>query len=306
MSSRSRTSFAPEGGGNPARGLTLIVISGLASACVNGAIHHIAAELHPFIVTFFRNLIGLLVLLPLLLRAGLAGLRPKRPGLQLLRGLLQVVSAFLFVAGLALAPLAKVTALNFSAPLFAAVLAVVFLGEAMRLRRFVALAVGFAGTVIVLKPWQGSFDLGSGFVLLSALIWAFGMIIIKILMRSESSLTTTILTALISTPFAFVAALMVWQTPTLVQFAWLAGIGIAYAVSSLTFAEALKQADLTALLPLDFLKLIWAAALGYWFFAEVPEIATWVGGAMIFAGATYIAYRERAARLTTPPPGERS
>jgi drug/metabolite transporter (DMT)-like permease len=296
--------FAPESGGNFARGLTLMVISGLASVCVNGAIHHVAAELHPFIVTFFRNLIGLLVLLPLLLRAGLTGLRPKRPGLQLLRGLLQVVSAFLFVASLALAPLAKVTALNFSAPLFAAVLAVVILGEAMRARRLVALAVGFAGTVIVLKPWQGSFDLGSGFVLLSALFWAFGMIIIKILMRSESSLTTTILTALISTPFAFVAALMVWRTPTLVQFAWLVGIGIAYAVSSLTFAEALKQADLTALLPLDFLKLIWAAALGFFIFAEVPEIATWVGGAMIFAAATYIAYRERAARLPAPPPGE--
>ncbi|MCC7016886.1 MAG: DMT family transporter [Rhodospirillales bacterium] len=280
-----------------------MAISGIASACANGAIHHLAIELHPFIVTFFRNLIGLLVLLPLLARVGIYGLKPKRPGLQLLRGLLQAVSAFLFVAGLALAPLAKATALNFSAPLFAAVLAIVALGEMIRLRRIVALIVGFSGTLVVLRPWEGSLDIGSTFVLLSAFLWAIGMIVIKILMRSESSLTTTILTSVISTPFAFVAALVVWQTPTPTQFVWLVGIGIAHAVASLTFAEALKHADLTALLPLDFLKLIWAASIGFFVFAEVPEIATWIGGAMIFAGATYIAFRERAASNSAPPSG---
>ena len=280
-----------------------MAMSGIAAAAANGGIHHIAVELHPFIVTFFRNLIGILVLLPLLARVGIASLKPKRPGLQLLRGLLQVVSAFLFVAGLALAPLAKATALNFTAPLFAAILAIVFVGETVRLRRIAALIVGFSGTLIVLQPWEGSLDLGSTFMLLSAFLWAIGMIVIKILMRSESSLTTTILTSVVSTPFAFVAALAVWKTPTPVQFAWLVGIGIAYAVSSLTFAEALKQADLTALMPLDFLKLIWAAVIGYVFFSEVPELAIWIGGALIFAGATYIAYRERAVRKPAPPPG---
>lgn len=298
----NRSWFAPQGGG-VTQGLVLMAISGAAGACANGAIHHLAAELHPFIVTFFRNLIAILVLLPLLMRVGLSGLKPKRPGLQLLRGLLQAVSAFLFVAGLALAPLAKVTALNFSAPLFAAVLAIAFLGETIRLRRIVALVVGFSGTLVVLRPWEGLLDVGSTFILLSAFLWAIGMIVIKILMRSESSLTTTILTSVISTPFTFVAALAVWQTPTPVQFVWLLGIGIAYAVSSLAFAEALKQADLTALMPLDFLKLIWAAVIGYVFFAEVPEVATWVGGALIFAGATYIAYRERSMRNPAPSAG---
>jgi len=207
-----------------------------------------------------------------------------------------VVSAMLFIAGLSLAPLAKVTALNFSAPLFAAVLAAVILKEVLRVRRIVALTVGFAGTVIVLRPWDGAFDLGAAFVLLSAVAWAFGMIVIKILMRSESSVTTTILTTVLSTPFALAAALTVWQMPTATQFLWLTGIGGAYAASQLAFAQALKEADLTALLPLDFLRLIWAALLGYVVFAEVPEAATWIGGAMIFIAATYIAYRERRTR----------
>lgn len=302
MGLRFRSWFSPEAGGNVRHGLALMVLSGIAAAAANGGIHHVAAELHPFIVTFFRNLIGILVLVPLLMRVGLASLKPKRPGLQLARGLLQVVSAFLFVAGLSLAPLAKATALNFTAPLFAVVLAITFLGEVVRLRRMAALVIGFSGMLVVLRPWQGSFDLGSTFMLLSAFLWAIGMIVIKVLMRSESSLTTTILTSAISLPIAFFAALAVWQTPTPAQFGWLVGIGIAYAVGSLTFAEALKQADLTAVMPLDFLKLIWAAAIGYVFFAEVPEIATWIGGALIFAAATYIAYRERAARAIAPPP----
>lgn len=284
-----------DGGNRLVRGMILMFASGLAGSAANGAIHHLAVELHPFIVTFFRNLIGLLALLPLLLRVGLIGLRPQRPGLQVLRGLLQVVSAMLFVTALALAPLAKATALNFTAPLFAAILAAFILREALHMRRFAALAVGFTGMLVVLQPWDGGFDLGSILMLLSALLWACGMIVIKILMRTESSLTTTILTAVTSTPFAFIAALTVWQTPTNEQFIWLIGTGVVYALAQLAFAQALKEADLTALLPLDFLKLIWAAAIGYFFFAEAPEIATWVGGAMIMSAATYIAYRERKA-----------
>lgn len=276
--------------------MVLMLVSGMAGSAANGAIHQLAVELHPFIVTFFRNLIGLLVLLPLLLRVGLVGLRPRRLGLQLLRGILQVVSAMLFVTALALTPLAKATALNFTAPLFAAILATVILREAVRIRRIAALAVGFTGMLVVLQPWEGGFDLGSIFMLLSALLWACGMILIKIMMRTESSLTTTILTAVISTPFAFIAALTVWQTPTNEQFVWLIGTGTIYALAQLAFAQALKEADLTALLPLDFLKLIWAAAIGYLFFAEAPAIATWVGGAMIMGAASYITYRERKAQ----------
>ena len=277
------------------RGMALMFVSGLAGSAANGAIHHIAVDLHPFIVTFFRNLIGLLVLLPLLLRVGLIGLRPRRPGLQILRGLLQVVSAMLFVTALALTPLAKATALNFTAPLFAAILAVIILREAIQIRRIAALSVGFTGMLVVLQPWEGGFDLGSILMLLSALLWAVGMILIKIMMRTESSLTTTILTAVTSTPFAFIAALTVWQTPTGEQFIWLIGTGVVYSLAQLAFAQALKEIDLTALLPLDFLKLIWAAAIGYLFFSEAPGVATWMGGAMIMGAATYIAYRERKA-----------
>ncbi|MBM3581496.1 MAG: DMT family transporter [Alphaproteobacteria bacterium] len=302
MGLRFRSWYASKAGGSLGRGFSLMVVSGIAAIVTNAGIHHVATELHPFVVTFFRNLIGVVFLFPLLVRTGIAGLKPNRPGLQLTRGLLQAVSAFLFVAGLALAPLAKVTALNFTAPLFASVLAVAFLGETVRLRRTVALTIGFSGTLVVLRPWEIAFDPGSTYILLSAFLWAIGMIVVKILMRSESSLTTTILTSVISTPFVFIGALLFWQTPTPEQLLWLAGIGFAYAVSSLAFAEALKQAELTALMPLDFLKLIWAAILGFVIFAEVPETAIWIGGALIFTAATYIAYRERAARTAAPPP----
>ena len=157
--------------------------------------------------------------------------------------------------------------------------------------------------LLVVQPWTGTLDLGSIFMLFSALFWAGSMIAIKILMRDESSLTTTILTIAMSIPFTFVAALAVWKIPTGEQFVWLAFSGVAFTMSQLTFAQALKEADLTALLPLDFFKLIWAAIIGYLFFAEIPAITTWLGGSIIFGAATFIAYRESKVDRTLPGTG---
>jgi drug/metabolite transporter (DMT)-like permease len=212
----------------------------------------------------------------------------------------------LFV-GLGLIPLAKFAALVFSAPLFVTVMALVFLGERIRGRRVGALVFGYAGTLLILRPGAGALDLGSLIVLGGAVSWALAMIVMKVLARTESSLTATLYYGVFVTPVAFLAALPVWQTPTGWQWLWLVAIGALGSLFQLCLAQALKEADATAVMPLDFTKLIWAAVLGYLFFAEVPTAWTWVGGVMIFAAATYISYRERrvgagrGARSQAPP-----
>jgi drug/metabolite transporter (DMT)-like permease len=276
----------------PLRGALLIVASTLCFSSMHGAIRHVAMDLHPFEVAFFRNFFGLLVILPLFGRSGLALLRTQRLGLHAVRGGLQVVAMLCFFTALSMAPLAQVSALSFSAPLFACLGATLFLGEAMRLRRWSALIVGFAGALIIIRPGVEAINTGTLLVVFASALWAMAMLVIKVLGRTESSITTTAYMGLFLTPLSFVPALFVWQWPGWEQLVWMAAIGTFGTGGHLAMAQAFKEADATAVLPFDFTRLIWASAIGYLAFAEVPDMLTWVGGIVIFASTTYIAVRE--------------
>jgi drug/metabolite transporter (DMT)-like permease len=281
---------------NPLRGMAYMLACGFAFAAMNAIIRYMSADLHPLEIAFFRSLFGLLAFAPAFIRHGIEPLRTGRPAMHLLRGSLNVVSMTLFFTAISLVPLAKVAALGFSAPLFATVLAVVLLGEAIHARRIVALIVGFAGTMIILRPGYGGMDLGAVLVLISSLGYATGLIVIKSLTRTESSTTISIYAMLFTTPATFLLALSVWQAPTWSQLAWMAAIGGIGSLAHLAFAEAVKAVDITVVMPIDFTKLIWSAIIGYLVFAEVPDAWTWVGGTVIFSAVIYIAYREKRVR----------
>jgi drug/metabolite transporter (DMT)-like permease len=177
-------------------------------------------------------------------------------------------------------------------------MAVVLLGEPIRARRITALVVGFTGTMIILRPGLGGMDLGAIFILGSTLGYAIGLIAIKSLTRTESSTTISIYAMAYTTPVTFLLAFSVWQTPTWSQLAWMAVMGGIGSLAHLAFAEAVKEVDITAVMPLDFTKLIWSAIIGYLVFAEIPDVWTWVGGTVIFSAVIYIAYRERHVRAS--------
>lgn len=269
-----------------------MVVSAMAAAAMNGCARHIAGALDPFEVSFFRVFFGLLVFAPILLRHGLDNLKTKHLRWHFLRGALQAGAMLQFFTALRFTPLAKVAALQFTTPLFSAVLALIVLREVIRLRRITALAIGIAGTLIILRPDVGGLDLGSGLVISSAAFWALATIIIKVLSRTESSISITVYGTLFMLPFTLLAALPYWQTPTLEQMAWLFAVGFLASIHNLGLAQAFRDAEVTAVMPFDFSKLIWSTIIGYLFFAEVPVVWTWVGGLIIFASATYIAYRE--------------
>jgi len=270
-----------------------MLLSALAATAMNASVHHMADEMDTLQISFFRALFGFVVLAPVFLRHGWGPLRTRRLGLHALRGLLNAGAMISLFIALGLIPLAKFAALVFTAPLFVTVLAVVFMGERIRGRRVGALVFGYAGTLLILRPGAGDLDLGSLVVLAGAASWALAMIVMKVLARTESSLTATLYYGVFVTPVAFLVALPAWQTPSGEQWLWLAAIGVLGSLFQFCLSQALKEADATALMPLDFTKLIWAAVIGYLVFAEVPTVWTWAGGMMIFAAATYISYRER-------------
>jgi drug/metabolite transporter (DMT)-like permease len=296
MSPRTATSRNPGGAPNTQLGMVYMLACAFAFAAMNAIIRHLSADLHPLEIAFFRSLFGLLTFAPVFIRHGIEPLRTRRPAMHLLRGGLNVVSMTLFFTAISLVPLAKVAALGFTAPLFATILAVALLGEAIRARRITALVVGFTGTMIILRPGFVALDLGAILVLVSSLGYATGLIVIKSLTRTESSTTISIYAMLFTTPATFLLALSVWQTPSWTQVAWMAAIGAIGSLAHLAFAEAVKAVDITAVMPLDFTKLVWSAIIGYLAFAEVPDAWTWLGGTVIFAAVVYIAYREKLVR----------
>lgn len=278
------------------RGMFLVVFAAFAATCMQTLIRSLSQQIHPFQIAFFRSLFAFLSFTPLFYRYGLQPLRTKRFGSHLMRGVLQGSAILMSYLALKFTPLAKVASLKFTQPLFITIMAVFFLGEVIRIRRITALIIGFVGAFLIIRPGFIEIDAGALLILGSALIMSGVHVLIKDLTKTKSSVTLTLYMTVFITPLAFVASLPYWQTPTLKQLALMFLIGILGNVSQMSRAQSYRFADLTALMPLDFVRLLWMALFGFVFFGEVPDIWTWAGGIVIFSSSTYIALRERQQR----------
>ena len=257
-----------------------------------------STTMHPLQVAFIYNLFTIPIIAPLIMRNGVGVLRAHRYGLLAARAILHLSSMVLLFIGLTLTPLANATALNFLAPLFAVVLAALFLGETFTVRRWAALAAGFAGMLIIVRPDPGSLDTGALVMIASALLWGAALPIIKVLSRTESSATITAWMALMITPLALIPAIFVWTTPSAPDLAWLAAAGILGAFAQWALTQALKTGATNVVMPIDFLRLVWGVVLGLAVFREVPDFYAVLGGAIIFTSSTWLTWRERRASST--------
>ena len=277
------------------RGVLMMCLSTVGFATMHFAIRVVSAELHPLQIAFLRDLFGLLFLAPLLIGSGFEQMKTSRIGLHALRAVVNIGAMWLFFSALAITPLAKVTALGFTAPIFMAILSVAVLGETFRLRRWLAIFVSFIGMLIILRPGLIEVDRGSLMVLVSAGLWSVAMTIVKFLSRTETSVAIVAWMGVFLSVFSIGPALWVWSDPTLWAWGWLLFIGFSGAVAQVTLSQSLKETDPTAVMPFDFLKLVWAALLAFYFLGETPDELTFVGAAVIFSSGLYIAYRERLA-----------
>ncbi len=282
------------------RGVLFMFVATICFSVMHALIRYMSAELHPFELAFFRNLFGLLVVIPWFIRYGLKPLKTKRLGLHALRAGINAMAMLMFFYAVSITPLADVAALSFTAPIFATVLAILILGEVVGFRRWCAILFGFCGTLVLLRPGLDVVSGGQLLVVASASFWACALIVIKILGRTESSVTIITYLILLMAPLSAIPAAMVWSTPNFQQLSVMAVMGVLGTFGQLLMTQALKEGDTNAVMPLDFLKMIWAVLLGFFVFGEIPGIFTWVGGAMIFASITYIAYREHKVRQITP------
>lgn len=274
------------------QGMVLMLFSTVCFVCMQSIIRFVGETLPPFEVAFFRNLFGMVALTPIFIQQGFTPFKTKKLHLHAARGCIQAVGMLAFFTGVTMIPLAQTTALSFSAPLFATLLAIMVLGERVRIRRMTALALGFVGMLLVVRPGFAEINTGTLLIIISSLTWGTAIAIIKSMSKTESSATLTVYMGMFLTPITGVFAFFVWETPTWEQLGWLMLVGILGTVGHLAFAQSFRKADSTAVLPLDFTRLIWASIAGFVIWSEVPDAWAWIGGSVIFGSATYIAYRE--------------
>ena len=271
------------------------VTGGLMNVLIRAA----AAELDPIEIVFFRNFFALVVMVPFIVRLGPGALRTSKMGFYTLRAVVAFLSMITWFIGITIVPLATATALNFTAPLFATILAAMVLGEQVRVRRWSAIALGFIGVIVILRPF-GPLDLAMLVLLFSAATAAMGSITVKFLSRSEPAVAIVSYMVIYLTPISLVPALFVWQWPSLATTGYLLLLGLCGVLSHFGVTRALAAADASAIAPFEFLRLPYAALLGFIFFTERPDAWTWIGAAIIVGSSLYVAHREAKLARQNP------
>lgn len=262
--------------------------------------------LDTFEVAFFRNLFGLLALLPLLrgrLRETLRTAQLPRYGVRSALGAASMLCSFWAIGHL---PLAQAVSLSYSTPLFVTIAAVLFLHERVRARRWSAVLAGFIGVLVIVRPWSTQFETGTLIALAAAVLSAVVAIQIKQLSRVDCADTIVLWTYLFWVPMSLLPALFVWQWPHGIAWVWVVATGVLGTGGQLFWTRALKLGDVSALTPISFMQLPIVAIAGWLLFGE--DISRWtvLGAAIIFIANAYIAHREArlARRAATHAPVE--
>ena len=271
--------------------ISLMIISGLFFVLMHSAVKYLSKEVHIFEIAFFRCALVIFVLAPIIFKQGKKIFKTKQPKVQFLRITTNSVAMLCFFYGISTTPLAQLTTLGFTVPIFATILAVIFMKEKIRLRRTTALIVGFIGTIIVMRP-DISIELGALLIIFSSFLWSICLIFIKKLTQTDSAVTISLYFGIGMIPATFALAFPVLEMIDLRQFIILIFIAVTGTLAQTIMNSALEKGELALLLPFDFLRLIWSVLIGYALFSEEPTITLWLGGFLIIGSTSYIAWRE--------------
>jgi len=267
--------------------------AGSLFSLLNALMRALALSIDPFQAQFLRYFLGLLVLLPIVLHRGLAAYRPRHIGGQFVRGAAHALGLCLWFAALPKIPLADMTAIGFTGPIFIMIGAKLAFNEPMRWERWLATLAGLAGVLIVVGPkLSASAGMYHLIMLASAPVFAASFLITKALTRYETTGTIlvwqSISVALLSLPLA----LWSWQPLSAWQWAGFAVSGLLGSAGHYCLTRSFTRADISATQSVKFLDLVWSALLGFVLFTDVPSSTTLLGGALICAATVWLARRE--------------
>ena len=277
----------------PVRGMVWMVLGGIFFTCLNTLARDLSMQLDVYETQFLRYFFGLVVMLPLVMRHGWQAYRPVNIVGQFWRGGVHTLGLILWFTALPNIPLADMTAIGFTGPIFIMLGAAWFLGEPMHRDRWVAALIGFAGVLVVVLPkLSGSGGWYNLIMLASSPVFAASFLITKALTRYEKAGVIVFWQAITVTIFSLPMALPHWQTPTLLQWGAFAMTGVLGTLGHYCLTRAFHTADISATQSLRFLDLVWASLAGWLVFGDVPSQLTWAGALVILGATVWIARRE--------------
>lgn len=278
---------------NPIRGIALLV-SATVFFSLSDTIAKLLGESLPVVeIGWIRYLTFVVMAASLASRGGLRRLRVRSPAMQVVRGIGLVASALFFIAALKFMPLGDAASVGFVSPLFITALSVPVLGEVVGIRRWMAILVGLAGVLVIVRPGTGAFQPAALLVLASSGSWALATVLTRKMAGTDDAATTLLYSACtgavllsLALPFAFV-------TPSATELGLALLLGIIASTGQYLMVLAYRHAGASLLAPFSYIQLIWSVSLSWLVFAALPDRYTMMGAAIIVASGLYTVHRER-------------
>jgi len=263
-------------------------------------IRYVSDVMTAFDIAFYRAVVSVLVMLPVIFRGGLAAgigqLRTKRPGLMISRGVLTYFALVAWIYAVANMVLADAVALNATIPLWTVILAALVLRERVPAQRWLVILVGFAGALVILRPGFAAITLAAAAALVSAFFYGSTSAVSKALTRTERTGAIVFHTNLTLAAAAAAPALVWWNPPGWAELPLVIGIGVTGALAHVCITQAYRHGDASFVAPFDFVRLVLITAAGYLLFGEAVSIFVWVGAALVIGSAVYLTRVESRGR----------
>jgi drug/metabolite transporter (DMT)-like permease len=287
------------------RGAIWMLLSAITFTLMTTLIKYLGEDYPATLQTFYRSAATFLVMLPVIVRDPVGAFRTTRPGILLFRSAAGVVATILAFYAYQKMPLAEANALSFTRALWLVPLAIFVLHEAVGPRRIAATVVGFLGVLLMLQPavqeslsWPAMAALGSSF------LFAMTVTGMKVMTRDHSTTTLMVWAGALGLVLSIPPALFVWRWPESFDLFLLAVMGVLGAVTQVFYIRGMAEGDAAAMAPIDYTRLIFAIALGYVLFGDIPNAVTMLGAAVVIASTLYITLREMKVGATKAPSEE--
>ena len=276
---------------NAAKGALWMIAAAAALTAMAVCIRYLPAY-SVLLMIFLRNVVNLILMAPSMIRQGKSMILTQRLGTHALRDLFLYAGNCAWFYGVTLIALADVASLQFTSPLFTAIIAAAFLGEKIGGHRMIAILVGFAGALIIIRPGMIPINLGTVMILTAAFLYSCAHVVTKRLSDTESGTTVVFYMSVTILVYSAIPAFFVWQTPTWADMPAMIGLGITGYATHYCITRSLAVGDASFVIAFDFMRLPFSAILGWLLFREVLDSWTIAGALIIFAAGYYSTVRE--------------
>ena len=274
------------------KGIMWAIISSFWISIMLCLVRYISEYYNAYIIVFWRLFFSLLLMLPWLIRNGLNVLKTSKLKLFFFRAVIGIIAMLIWFYALVKLTLPQATSLSFTGPIFTTIAAIIFLKERPGIYRISAILIGFLGVLIIVRPGFIEFNLATILVLISTSLWAIAAIIIKKLSSTEQPKLITFYMASMMMPIALIFAVFNWQIIELNHVIWLLLIGLTSNFAHNALSKSLSLADVTAIMPYDFIRLVFVGIFAYILFNDQTNIYDILGSLVIITSNIYISYRE--------------